>query len=56
MTSPFQGHWVGYYVELKFLSGTKAISQFHFSTPGYTLPDTLPFPDCHGKECAGTLV
>lgn len=53
---PKDGHWVGYFVELKFLSGTKAISKFHFSTPGYTFPDTLPFPDCHGAQCAGTLV
>ena len=51
-----KGHWTGYYVELYFKSDTGMSSDFQFSTPGFTWPDTLPFPDCHGKGCAGTLL
>ena len=44
------GHWTGYYIEIKF------DDKYQFSTPGFTWPDTLPFPDCTGKECSGHLL
>jgi PhoPQ-activated pathogenicity-related protein len=51
--TPKPGHWAAYYIEVKFKSGTESISEYHFSTPGYTWPDTLPFHDCHGAGCIG---
>jgi PhoPQ-activated pathogenicity-related protein len=51
-----EGHWTGYYVEMYFPSDTDHGGDFQFTTPGYTWPNTLPFKDCHGKECIGRLV
>lgn len=48
------GTWTGYYIEVFFKSPLK--SDFLFSTPGFTWPDTLPFPDCSGKSCLGRLL
>ena len=43
-----------YYVELFFKSSLK--SDYLFTTPGFTWPDTLPFADCKGAECIGRLL
>ena len=52
-----EGFWTGYYVELFFPSDTGLKhSEFQFTTPGYTWPNTLPFKDCTGKTCIGKLV
>jgi len=51
---PKTGHWTGYYVEVFFKSALK--SDFLFTTPGYTWPDTLPFPPCVGAGCIGRLL
>jgi len=51
---PKHGHWTGYYVEVFFKSALK--SDFLFTTPGYTWPDTLPFPPCVSKACVGRLL
>ena len=53
-----EGHWVGYYVSVSFQGDTEHLSilknKFTFSTPGYTWPNTLPFPDCDSRE--GTCI
>lgn len=58
-----QGHWVGYYVQIFWLGDTKEPSwllngEYNNSTPGYTWPNTLPFPDCDGLkgECKRIIV
>ena len=58
---PVDGYWMGYYIELEYPGDTdpgRSIfrNSFIFSTPGWTWPNTLPFPDCHGDECKGILV
>jgi len=50
-----EGHWVAYYIEMKFKT-THAETQYHITTPGYVWPPTLPFPDCKGTACIGPLV
>ena len=51
-------HWVGYHVEVSFKGDTEHLSilknDFIFTTPGYTWPNTLPFPDCNSNE--GTCI
>lgn len=50
-------NWMGYYIEVFWPSDTGLEkNQFQFTTPGYTWPDTLPFPDCHGAACQGTVL
>lgn len=52
-----EGFWTGYYIEMFFPSDTGLkYSDFQFTTPGYTWPNTLPFKDCSGKTCIGKLV
>jgi hypothetical protein len=51
-----KGGWVGYYIEIQFAADTDAKTHYHFTTPGFTWPDTLPFADCKGEECVGTLL
>jgi len=51
---PKEGHYTGYYIEVSYKSALKA--DYLFSTPGFVWPNTLPFPDCHGKECNGKLL
>ena len=58
---PKDGHWTGYYIDLKFPGDTPDYStafknEFHRSTPGYTWPNTLPFEDCYGESCIGREV
>ena len=60
------GHWVGYYVEVIFPGDTDAPfhplykNEFILSTPGWVLPDTLPFKDCDSSsilnKCSNDLV
>ena len=57
MKSPPKG-WAGFYVDLRF----PGVSELFFELP-YTVttqtqivPSTLPFPDCSGAACEGTLV
>jgi len=53
---PKDGYWIGYYIEVVFPGDTiRDKSDIHFyednfvfTTPGWTWPDTLPFPDCEG--------
>jgi len=59
--TPKDGHWTGYYIEVIFPGDTKMPihtlkSDFIYSTPGFTFPDTLPFDDCHGDTCVGRIV
>lgn len=49
-------NWMGYYIEMKFPSDTGMKEHFQFTTPGYTWPNTLPFPDCANEGCEGSLL
>ena len=47
--------WSGYYIEMVFEGDTDDSSlllsnEFRFTTPGYTWPTRLPFPDCNSNE------
>lgn len=55
------GRWVGYYVNLYFEADVpEGLSiwknEFHVTSVAWTNPNTLPFEDCHGKECIGKMV
>jgi len=63
---PKDGHWTGFYIEFEF-SGSDMSSgsgdpnplftqDMFLTTPGWTWPNTLPFPDCHGESCGGSVV
>jgi len=52
---PFDGHWSGFYVELYFPAEFSS-SDYQFTSPGFTFPNTLPFADCSGASCKGKLV
>jgi len=54
--SPPPAPWMGYYIEMKFPSDTGMKEHFQFTTPGFTWPNTLPFPDCQGAACEGHLL
>ena len=48
----FEGHWVGYYIEVFFKPDTPFSTfflhnRFGWTTPGYVWPNTMPFPDCY---------
>lgn len=46
--------WTAFFIQVTFpgLEG----SVLEFTTQTLIIPDTDPFPDCHGEECRGTLV
>jgi len=58
---PKEGHWTGYFVDMKFPGDTPDYStifknEFHRSTPGFVWPPTLPFEDCYGETCIARMV
>ena len=58
---PKDGHWTGYYIDLKFPGDTPDYAkvfknEFHRSTPGYVWPNTLPYDDCYLGTCVGRIV
>lgn len=55
-TPPQEKDWMAYYIEMKFPSDTGMKEHFQFSTPGFVWPNTLPFQDCSGAGCEGTLL
>jgi len=54
--APIKGHWMGYYVEIFWPSQTELLSDFQFTTPGFTWPTSLPYPECHAEGCLPRLV
>jgi PhoPQ-activated pathogenicity-related protein len=48
--------WTGAYVEVFFPSDSGLKSEYQFTTAGMVWPQTLPYPDCHGAECGGSVV
>ena len=54
---PWEGHWMGYYIQLEFYGDAPEAgdsqfpNHFTFTTPGYVWPDTFPFEDCVGEGC-----
>lgn len=52
---------MGYYIEIEFPGDTPGgdkIFENHMlvTTPGWTWPNTLPYPDCKGDGCASIVV
>jgi len=45
--------WAGLFVEVYFPSDTGLKTEYQFTTTGLVWPQTLPFPDCHGRGCEG---
>ena len=35
---------------------TQGPNDFYFTSPVSVIPNTYPFPDCHGAGCKGSLV
>jgi PhoPQ-activated pathogenicity-related protein len=50
---PSEG-WLGFFIEVFWANPFGP--DFHFTSPTSVIPDTFPFPDCHGEACRGTLV
>ncbi|KAH3871996.1 hypothetical protein DPMN_035211 [Dreissena polymorpha] len=46
--------WTAFFIQVTFAG--LADSVLEFTTQTLIIPDTYPFPDCHGAECRGTLV
>jgi len=53
MGTPQKG-WRAFFMEVHF--DVQALFSAVQTTQVSFLPNTLPFPDCHGEECYGTLV
>jgi hypothetical protein len=57
-----EGRWTGYYINVYFKGDTSQnifslmSNGYHVTTKGWTYPNTLPYPDCHGSGCIGRLV
>ena len=50
---PSQG-WVAFFIEMQW-DNPAGPDDFYFTSPTSVLPNTMPFPDCHGSECRGTM-
>ncbi|KAK2176323.1 hypothetical protein NP493_670g01040 [Ridgeia piscesae] len=48
------GDWVGFYIAMTFDGPMGKILEM--TTEIHIIPDTFPFPPCHGVACKGTLV
>lgn len=46
--------WTGFLIEAQFNSSFS--TPYMFTTQASLVPHSLPFPDCHGAGCLGTLV
>lgn len=58
---PHDGYWMGYYIEVEFPGDTPGggavlKNEYLLTSPGWTWPNTLPYPDCHGDTCSGIIV
>ena len=54
MPLPPAGVWRGFILELQW-ENTGGPDDFYFTSPTSVIPNTAPFPDCHGRQCRGTL-
>ncbi|XP_064606085.1 autocrine proliferation repressor protein A-like [Liolophura sinensis] len=52
--NPLDG-WTGFYIQVTY-PGPRNNSDFEFTSEVQIIPNTLPFPDCHGESCLGKLV
>jgi PhoPQ-activated pathogenicity-related protein len=50
---PTEG-WVVFMLEMQW-DNPSGPDDFYFTSPASVLPNTFPFPDCHGTNCRGTL-
>ncbi|XP_041364664.1 autocrine proliferation repressor protein A-like [Gigantopelta aegis] len=46
--------WLAFFIEVSYVGVDDSV--LVFTTENQIIPDTFPFPDCHGDECRGTLV
>eukprot|EP00331_Platyophrya_macrostoma_P032151 CAMPEP_0176444884 /NCGR_PEP_ID=MMETSP0127-20121128/23338_1 /TAXON_ID=938130 /ORGANISM="Platyophrya macrostoma, Strain WH" /LENGTH=507 /DNA_ID=CAMNT_0017830497 /DNA_START=68 /DNA_END=1591 /DNA_ORIENTATION=+ len=53
LDTPTEG-WVAFFIEMQFANPTGP-DDFYITSAASVLPNTRPFPDCHGSECYGTL-
>lgn len=47
--------WLAFFIQMTF-RGVDDGSVLEITTESNIIPDTFPFPDCHGDSCRGTLV
>ncbi|KAL5018445.1 hypothetical protein ScPMuIL_004167, partial [Solemya velum] len=52
-SKPTEG-WLAFFIQVTFQGVGDAILEF--TTETMIIPDTFPFPDCHGSNCTGSLV
>ncbi|KAH3871998.1 hypothetical protein DPMN_035212 [Dreissena polymorpha] len=46
--------WTAFFIQVTFAGLDDSVLEF--TTQTLIIPNTYPFPDCHGAECRGTLV
>ncbi|XP_048760078.1 autocrine proliferation repressor protein A-like isoform X1 [Ostrea edulis] len=46
--------WLAFFIQVSFDGVSDA--RLEFTTEAQIIPDTFPFPECHGSGCRGTLV
>lgn len=54
MPPPPKGFWTAFMLELQW-SNTVGPDDFFFTSPASVIPNTMPFADCQGAACKGTL-
>ncbi|XP_071129138.1 autocrine proliferation repressor protein A-like [Mytilus edulis] len=52
--NPLDGRWLGFFIQVTFDGVDGSVEEY--TTEAQIIPDVFPFPDCHGKECHGSLV
>jgi PhoPQ-activated pathogenicity-related protein len=55
---PPKGQWTAYFVDMRY-TGPKSWQyplHYHSTTSVGVIPNTFPFPECHGDDCKGHLV
>jgi PhoPQ-activated pathogenicity-related protein len=53
LDTPSEG-WVAFFIEMQWDNPTGP-DDFYFTSATSVLPNTMPFPDCHGEECHGSM-
>lgn len=53
LDTPTEG-WIAFMIEMQW-DNPSGPDDFYFTSAASVLPNTMPFPDCHGADCRGTL-
>ena len=51
--APPEGRWLGFFIEVQWANPYG--KDFIFTSPVSVVPNTMAFPDCHGRQCRGGL-